>query len=249
MRSPNDGDEELRKSVSKNETRAQWGGAAVVFGLIIEVVLTATYRHGESIVEGWGPVFADALIALGVASEILFATQARSKAEALQHRSDEKVAEANKIAAMANERAVELQIALDKERHKRLGRALTKEQWDVLQTLRGKVSKVVIICDRDVEALYFSGQLTTALRDAGIQIEMRPPEPSNIWTGVQVWLGAGWQGDAREHPLIKSFMEIGLFGGSGFFSEIPGISPDAPLLLIGRKNVEFDDRYFPPPKS
>jgi len=66
MSSPDDNgsDDELRKTISQNETHAEWGGAAVIFGLIIEVVLTSTYRHGESIIEGWGPVFADALIAL-----------------------------------------------------------------------------------------------------------------------------------------------------------------------------------------
>jgi hypothetical protein len=113
MSSTNDeGDDKLREAVSKNEARAEWGGAAVVFGLVVEVVLTAAYRHGESIIGAWGPVFADALIALGVAAEILFARKARSKAETLQRRSDEKVAEANARASEANQKAEEAALAL-----------------------------------------------------------------------------------------------------------------------------------------
>jgi hypothetical protein len=79
MSSANDeGDDELREGMAKSKARAQWGGAAVVFGLVIEVVLAAAYPNG--------PVFADALVALGVASEILFAAKARSKSETLQRR-------------------------------------------------------------------------------------------------------------------------------------------------------------------
>ncbi len=103
-----DGDDELKGAVSKNETLAEWGGVAVIFGLVVEVVLTAAYRHG-SIIEAWGPVFSDALIALGVAAEILFARKARSKAEVLQRRSDNRVAEARTIAAHAHERAAVLE--------------------------------------------------------------------------------------------------------------------------------------------
>jgi hypothetical protein len=103
-----DGDDELKDAVSKNETLAEWGGVAVVFGLVVEVALTAAYRHG-SIIEAWGPVFADALIALGVAAEILFARKARSKAEVLQRRSDDRVAEAKMTAAQAHERAAVLE--------------------------------------------------------------------------------------------------------------------------------------------
>jgi hypothetical protein len=109
MSNPNErgDDEELREAVSKNESFAEWGGAAVVFGLVVEVVLTSAFRHGQSAIETWGPVFADTLIALGVAAEILFARKARSKAETLQRGSDEKVAHAMLKASEADARAAE----------------------------------------------------------------------------------------------------------------------------------------------
>jgi hypothetical protein len=107
-----DGDEQLRESISANETLAEWGGVAVVFGLIVEVVLTAVYRHGDSIAEAWGPVGADALIALGVAAEILFARKARSKTEVLQRRSDEKIAASNARTAEAELRTEKIRSEL-----------------------------------------------------------------------------------------------------------------------------------------
>jgi hypothetical protein len=124
------GEEDLRNSISKNENCSEWGGIAVVFGLVVEVVLTATYRHGESIIEAWGPVVADILIALGVAAEILFARKARSKSETLQLRSAEKVAEANARATAADLARVKLEAQL-------APRMLNQEQWDLIQSLKG----------------------------------------------------------------------------------------------------------------
>jgi len=54
-------------------------------------------------------VFADVLIAVGVASEVLFAARARSKTEALKLLSDQKVADAKTTAAQALERAAQLE--------------------------------------------------------------------------------------------------------------------------------------------
>jgi hypothetical protein len=83
-----DGENELRKAESRDESIAMWGGAVVVFGLVVEVVLTFAFAKGQSIIEEWGPVAADALIALGVACELGFAARARSKTEALKLLSD-----------------------------------------------------------------------------------------------------------------------------------------------------------------
>jgi hypothetical protein len=122
-----DGEDKLRKAEARYESLAMWGGAVVVFGLVIEVALTAAFPKGLSIIEEWGPVFADVLIALGVASEVLFAARARSKTEALKRLSDEKVrlsdekiAEAKVRAAEAGERAYEAQKETERLRSQNL---------------------------------------------------------------------------------------------------------------------------------
>jgi hypothetical protein len=51
MSSANDeGDDELREGMAKSKARAQWGGAAVVFGLVIEVVLAAAYPKRAAVI-------------------------------------------------------------------------------------------------------------------------------------------------------------------------------------------------------
>lgn len=148
-------DEDLRKAISRNETRAEWGGLAVVFGLAVEVGITAEYRHGASFIERWGPVFADALITIGVAAEILFARKARSRAETLQRRSDESVAEANARAAEANQKAQEASLELAKFREpRRLDAEQAKRVQGKLSAWKGMVfDSAVSSADREIEEL------------------------------------------------------------------------------------------------
>jgi hypothetical protein len=65
--------------IARNERHAEWGGGAVVFGLVVEAILAWLYRGHTSFIENWGPVFADCLIAGGVAAEILFARRANAE--------------------------------------------------------------------------------------------------------------------------------------------------------------------------
>jgi hypothetical protein len=183
MSSANNGEEELRKNISKNETRAEWGGAAVVFGLIVEVMLTAAYRHGESIIEGWGPVFADVLITLGVAAEILFARKARSTSETLQLRSAEKVAE-------ANARAKEAELKLEQLRKLAGPRQLDRSIF--VKELEGKPKANVQIwyVTDSSDAFSFATQLLGALINAGWGLDMPEPLPGppyNAPFSAQVW--------------------------------------------------------------
>jgi hypothetical protein len=193
MSNANCGEEELRKSVSKNEARAEWGGKAVVFGLVVEVVLTATYRHSESIIEAWGPVFADVLIALGVAAEILFARKARSKSETIQLRSAEKVAEANARASEANTRAAELQSESLKTQRAimpRVAYASDRPEYLVLRKFAGVT--VFIQAVPDWEALQFAKLISLALKNVGVDAQLvdesqTKRKPDTIQQGIKIF--------------------------------------------------------------
>jgi len=97
----NDNDNQLQISVSVNENFSKYCGWTVVAGLLIEVCLAWKYRGHATWMENWGPIFADALIALGVFGEIYFAGRVSKSEKALRRISDEKVAEANARAAEA----------------------------------------------------------------------------------------------------------------------------------------------------
>jgi hypothetical protein len=251
MSSPNaNGDDELRKTISKNETLAEWGGAAVVFGLLIEVVLTATYRHNESVIEGWGPVFADALIALGVAAEILFARKARSKSEALQLRSELKVAEANARAEESNRLALEAQLDLAKFRSARsLDRAQTERFIEKARVFEGTTFQCGIgSVDSDQFALAL--HLVDALRKAGWRdSNWRAGQSISSFIGSAIGLGIGpisnvYVGFSRNASetlkttataIAKALSEEEIKAAAGPIAQQMAVT-DMITILIGRKS-------------
>ncbi len=240
--------DKLRSDIDRNKSRSHWAAWLIIIGLAMEAAFALNFPAGRSIIENWSPVITNALIALGVYGEIHFSGKASRAQKALQSLSDERVAESESRAAEANQKTAELQIALEKERQRRLGRTITKDQFDIFQTLRGKVSKVYVICDRDPEALYFSGQITTALKHAGIELVMLPARTGDVGTGLLIMLGSAWPGKATEHPLVDAFLRAGLYGGVVNFNEgPPALPPGGPLLLIGQKMVELENPYFPLP--
>ncbi len=163
MSNANEDDAQLKLSVSRNETWAEWGGAAVVLGLVIEVVLTASYRHGQTIISGWGPVFADALITLGVAAEILFARKARLRAETLQHRSEGKIAEANDRAATAELRTEQLRAQFS---WRRLSPSTVKTISETLADFP-KMSITITFVGNDPESNTFAHEIGSVFNNSG----------------------------------------------------------------------------------
>ena len=248
------GDDKLREAVSKDETRAEWGGAAVVFGLGVEVALTAAYRHGESAVEVWAPSFATALVTLGVAAEILFARKARAKSEVLHRRSQEKVAEAEARAAEAIQKAEEERHARVKLEAKIAPRQLSSEQIAVLsQELKGKIPKLYLwVCD-DLESQQYARQFFTALHAMdlivikGNQAGMVFSQQSFGLSGIHAFLpphegdpdGMANVRDPLVQALLKSGMAVGVTRMQSNLSPIyrADWEPGKRVLAIGEKPI------------
>ncbi len=83
-----------KELISANERYAELGAIAVLVGLLLEVALAFKFRTYKSYLEEWGPLVADALIALGVYIEIHFGRKASNE-------SAERVSEANDRASAA----------------------------------------------------------------------------------------------------------------------------------------------------
>lgn len=248
MSSPNDGsDDELREAVSKNETRAELGGAAVVFGLVVEVVLTATYRHGKSIIEVWGPVFADALIALGVAAEILFARKARSKAEALQHRLDAQVTIAQRDANIAAERAAlleveagRLRLALDATREEtaRISQGLASRHVSepqkalIASILRGNRFQLLIVSrgSGEEEIGRYIEELADAFRAAGIVVNTRPDTVIPPDIGITV---------VAPRDRSSSLVAMALDAAQIPFAFVERREIEVPIIRVGVRKLQF----------
>jgi hypothetical protein len=88
-----------------------------------------------------------------------------------QRRHDDEMARLQLETAKANERAAELNAALEKEREKTSPRTWTKEQFDAVQAIRGKVTDVGILVQQNcLECVMFAGHLELALHQAGVHI-------------------------------------------------------------------------------
>lgn len=140
----NDNDNQLQISVSVNEKLSKYCGWAVVAGLLIEVCLAWEYRGHATWMENWGPIFADALIALGVFGEIHFAGRVSKSEKELQRISDEKVADANARAAEAQLETARLRahnvLIADALRDNALAAAAIRTTTEQLAFVQGLVS-------------------------------------------------------------------------------------------------------------
>jgi hypothetical protein len=118
-------------------------------------------------------------------------------------------------------------------------RSLTKEQFDELQTLRGKVSTVTVTTLMgDSETKLFGQQITDALKFAGIIVKIGDPKLSLPWSGVSVIL-PGTATKINEDPVVSIFSKSGIASFAGHAKQTPlgDISLDTPMIFVGRKDV------------
>jgi hypothetical protein len=165
---------------------------------------------------------------------------------------DTRIAAANERASSADERAAalekdaaQLRLDLEREREKRLGRSLTKKQFDILQTLKGKVTRVNVMWEPNVEAVSFANQIIVALDKAGIAVRMYPAPPGTVMTGMMIFSAVKPDDD----PLVDAFNRAGFLPGWGNISVLlyPDVPHDVPLIQIGERFLETKPPYFGPP--
>jgi hypothetical protein len=94
-------DEDLESSGDVCEIWSWICGGLVVLGVFTEAAIAWFHPPYDSPWEQWGSTLANAAVVLGVAGEIQFSMMAFRRDKELKRRSDERVAEANNIAAQA----------------------------------------------------------------------------------------------------------------------------------------------------
>jgi hypothetical protein len=103
----NNAGDQLTNEIERGETRSRWAAWIIVVGLVIEVVLALNFQGGKTVVENWGSVAADILVALGVYGEIHFSGNAARAQKSLQAIIDGKLTDALTRAARAEEQLIE----------------------------------------------------------------------------------------------------------------------------------------------
>ena len=219
------GDEELRASSALDEQWAKGCVVAVVTGLLLEVGLAAWHPAYESTLSRWGSVVADCFVALGVFGEFLFSMRAKHRQHELDRRSNERLAAA--------------QVEIERLRVAHASRALTKEQYEALQTLKGKLSSVVITSVQAFEAIQFARQIAHALESVEIDAPIAMPRIGLPWTNVYLVLPTQTHEDIRKEPLLQAFQQAGIATGCGYRAQHPLIDlpGDVPVIMVGEKHT------------
>ena len=148
------GDERLEKA-SESCIRWEIGCALflVVLGLVGELAIAFAHPDYNSFLERWGAVVCDALVALGVAGEVVFSTLSHKYSGELTRRSNQRLADLKEAT---------------------LWRAITDgERVRISETLKasGPVASVQFsVLANDPESMYFAEKIGTAFKDAGWRV-------------------------------------------------------------------------------
>jgi hypothetical protein len=137
-------------------------------------------------------------------------------------------------------------------------RSLSKEQFDEIQTLKGKISQVNLATEDNLESKMFAGLLATALQKAGITVRgynLPPGHRGN--TGLVLYDQYAFSNPHGEptkgEPLYGVLMRAKLFFGT-VVSRLPdalAIPPDVPAIFVVEKpSLPYASTpYFGPPDT
>jgi hypothetical protein len=130
-------------------------------------------------------------------------------------------------------------------------RPWTKSQFDALQAVKGKVSRVGIFPEKGcLECGLFAGDIELALHSAGVEIYRDDNLDWMSGTGIHVWLprDSSPPSDKSSDPLIAAMSEAGLYPGFGFHNppELSPVRTDIPVIFVGEKPPSFSGFPYSP---
>lgn len=191
----NETEEILKASRDDNSEKAEASAWWIIGGLIAEAVLVTLFS-AKSWTLLMTVVAPNAAIAIGVWREIHFGQKAREDGDKLDRLTDTRIAEANRLASEANERAaqantlaVALVTAFEEDKAKRADRAIPEERHAELLAVLSALTPIpgtnaaqafcVIRMSASYECVNLANQIGEILVEAHWAVS-RMPEP---WTG------------------------------------------------------------------
>lgn len=168
---------------------------------------------------------------------------------------DNRVAEAEKATADANLRRVELEAQL-------APRALSQEQWELIESMKGKFTTINMAFEADAEAWWFAGHLKNAFLSVGIRGGILSRDPAVHSFGVLIFEPKGFDGGRPRTvgPLVELFKDQQTYGAAAIVTGVPtdlklwasdtseGEAPleKVPMLIIGGRFI-VPPSYWPKP--
>jgi hypothetical protein len=228
-----------------------WGWTILIWGLAIELFASIGQlaidgeignRQRSEIVtlEGVSNAQRGRIIELDAKTAAAESDAGKANERAGEAESD--AAKANKETAMINERAAQLQGALELENKKQQGRTLTREQIKTFADhVRGKVSKVYIVSRRDLESIMFDAQIATMFREANVPIGIGGTFDGGFpFQGVRV--ASKTFTDLQSFvsdPIVGAFFAIGIMPDGGAPQGVVDLPNDGPVIFVGEKPLDL----------
>jgi hypothetical protein len=214
------------------EVLERWSGRATLLifaGILVEMALVVYFRHEEWL----GSFVANALIGIGLIAEYIVIARTIVASGEVQRLAGEKVAQALERASRADLARVELEAKL-------APRSLSEEQFTVLQTLRGKVSKLIVTTPSDFESTRFGYEVARTLAAAGIEVYIGPQRIGMVWSNVYLVFPEP-VANFWDEPLFVAFKNAGLSVGAGDRSKTPmgDLAADVPVVMVGEKAISY----------
>jgi hypothetical protein len=218
---------DLKSKYEFNSSLAEWLARLILVGLAVEIA--AVFILGKSKLEGSLTISSTILILVGVWGELIFEKRAREAGDGMIAEANARAAEANRLAEAERHARVKLEAQL-------APRALTKEQYDELQNLRGQIPAINVVASGDFEATRFAAQIAQALAEAGIDVKVCGPRIGLVWSEIFVVFPKPIE-NFRNEPLFIAFKKAGLSVGCGDRSQVPmgDLPPDIPVVMVGEK--------------
>jgi hypothetical protein len=158
----------------------------------------------------------------------------------------QRIAETSERAAKLEVEAARLRLQLEQEIQKHAQRILTDSQKEILASeLKGKVSKVTFVVQRDQESRAFALQLEIIFQEAGAELTVYAMPPGDVppaFFGVMMYKPGGItdEKDLKEDPVFKALKGANLFSGTAAkpFASFDGIK-EPPLLPLADRYVLY----------
>jgi hypothetical protein len=195
---------------------------------------------------------AEAKGAFGVLGELLPSMLVRRYNTEVKRRSDEKLSRAIREAGEANERAANADLArIELEKQLRV-RSISKEQYEILEKLKGQISEIRIASDTDPEPMWFAQLLVNVLVNIGLSVQYFPRGPgfkssANILCDKRAFSNP--DGAPTGGPLASIFNDAGIpvSISTGYPMDLRGEwGDDIPMIVIGNRVLSPEPAYLGP---
>ena len=205
-------------------------------------------------VELWKVIFDWATVVL-IAFTVLSGAGALMTGDILSKRQEVKLHEFQKALGEQQERAAKAERELLELKEHGTPRTLSKEQFDALQELRGKIKAINIAAETDAESQWLASQLVVALQAAGIEVRSYDRGAAvHSTAGIMLYDAYMFENPQGKptagEPLSSALKSAGLEPAS-LLGRMPldiGAPIDVPMIIVGGKSFfHATSPYLGPP--